>query len=558
MTFLPVVGRELRVAARRPGTYWIRCAVALGAIIVGVCVNLSNLREPPVQFAQNLFQILSMLAFFYCLISGVRLTADCLSEEKREGTLGLLFLTDLKGYDVVLGKLVATSLNGFYGLMTIFPVLAIPLLMGGVTNGEFWRMTLVLVNTFLFSLSMGIVISSLSRSPRKAMAGTFCLMLTFAAVLPACAAWITWVHRSHRLEDLMLLPCPFQTLGLVFDAAYVANLKHFWWSVGVIHGFTWLFLLLACAIVPRSWQDKPSGVKALRWTERWHRWNYGDAMERNAFRRRLLDVNAFFWLAGRARSKPAHVWLVLAMVACLWGWGCMEYGQGWFNEGVYLVTAIVLNFVLKFWFASEAGKRLGEDRKSGSLEWLLSTPLTVPDILSGQWLALKRQFAGPVITVIAVEVLMLLAPLGTANSNLEDAYVFTWVAGILMLVMDLVALGWLGMWTGLTSKNPNRATGMTVTKIMALPWLLWAGLLLFVSVASFSNSTISDWKFLLGSWFGFGIVIDLVFGLSARRKLLTEFRQVAMHRFTSSKSQLGGWFRRRDEPTPKLSKVATS
>ena len=72
----------------------------------------------------------------YCLLSGVWFTADCLSEEKREGTLGLLFLTDLKGYDVVLGKLVATSLNGLYAVLAAVPILALPLLMGGVAPGE--------------------------------------------------------------------------------------------------------------------------------------------------------------------------------------------------------------------------------------------------------------------------------------------------------------------------------------------------------------------------------------------------------------------------------------
>ena len=56
----------------------------------------------------GLFWGLTGSAVFYCLLSGVWFTADCLSEEKREGTLGLLFLTDLKGYDVVFGKLVAT------------------------------------------------------------------------------------------------------------------------------------------------------------------------------------------------------------------------------------------------------------------------------------------------------------------------------------------------------------------------------------------------------------------------------------------------------------------
>jgi ABC-type transport system involved in cytochrome c biogenesis permease component len=97
MTVLPIVERELRVAARRSSTYW------------------------------------SGLMFLYCLGHGRRSTADCLSEEKREGTLGLLFLTDLKGADIVLGKLAATSMRGFYGFLAVFPVLAIPLLLGGIT-----------------------------------------------------------------------------------------------------------------------------------------------------------------------------------------------------------------------------------------------------------------------------------------------------------------------------------------------------------------------------------------------------------------------------------------
>ena len=162
MTFLPIVARELRVASRRRGTYWSRAVTAVLTILVGLFVYMDSRWKPSHEMGRDLFEDISVLAFIYCLATGVRSTADCLSEEKREGTLGLLFLTDLKGYDVVGGKLVATSLNAFYGLIAIFPVLAIPLLMGGITNGEFWRMALVLANTFLFSLSIGMFMSSIS------------------------------------------------------------------------------------------------------------------------------------------------------------------------------------------------------------------------------------------------------------------------------------------------------------------------------------------------------------------------------------------------------------
>ena len=71
-----------------------------------------------------LFIAIGILALSFCLFAGVFLTADCLSEERREGTIGLLFLTDLKGYDVILGKLAASSINSIYGVVSILPLLA--------------------------------------------------------------------------------------------------------------------------------------------------------------------------------------------------------------------------------------------------------------------------------------------------------------------------------------------------------------------------------------------------------------------------------------------------
>jgi peptidoglycan/LPS O-acetylase OafA/YrhL len=135
MTFLPIVGRELRVAARRRGTYWTRLVIACVAIAFGGWVMLIPDFRTPQNLGLALFTSLSVVAFIYSLLAGVRTTADCLSEEKREGTLGLLFLTDLKGYDIVFGKLTATSVNAAYGLLAIFPVMAIPLLLGGVAGG---------------------------------------------------------------------------------------------------------------------------------------------------------------------------------------------------------------------------------------------------------------------------------------------------------------------------------------------------------------------------------------------------------------------------------------
>src|SRR2546430_12339307 len=109
MSFLPMVDRELRVPGRRRGTYWNRAFSALVAILFGGWLMLLYQQSPPHEVGQILFASLAALTFLYCLLAGVRATAHCLSEEKREGTLGLLFLTDLEGYDVAVGTLAATS-----------------------------------------------------------------------------------------------------------------------------------------------------------------------------------------------------------------------------------------------------------------------------------------------------------------------------------------------------------------------------------------------------------------------------------------------------------------
>src|SRR5690348_16316413 len=117
----------------------MRLVVALLGMLIGIgCIimNEVSFRGGSTAFGSTLFAILSWLSLAATLSAGLFLTSDCLSEEKREGTLGLLFLTDLRGYDVVAGKLLGTSLRAAYALLAIFPILAITLLMGGVAGAQ--------------------------------------------------------------------------------------------------------------------------------------------------------------------------------------------------------------------------------------------------------------------------------------------------------------------------------------------------------------------------------------------------------------------------------------
>ncbi len=511
MTVLPLVERELRVAARRRGTYWTRSAMALGAILIGVLVFVFCLGMPAQRTAQYIFQGLAWLLMLYCLVLG-RATTDCVSREKREGTLGLLFLTHLKGHDVVLGKLAATSLGGFYALLAAVPVLAVPLLMGGVAYGEFWRMVLTLINTFLFCLVLGVFSSALCREHRRAAALNLNLLLFLAAVPPAAACVLFYFHPARGLPPQLFFSCPLYTFYLSAAARYGVEQEHFWWSLGVIHGLTWLFLMLASWAARHTLRERPERPGRNAWRGFWRRLSYGGARKQAAFRHRLLDINPLYWLAARARLKPLHVWVFLALATGWWLWGWAGYGIYWFDQSVCLCTAILLNSTLKVWVVIKAGQRLSEEREAGTLELLLTTPLSAGEMLRGQWLALRRQFLGPVLGVIAAESLLMHSLYPRYLGQVAVAF---WLAGTIMLVADIAALCWVTMLAALKARSQHRATATAITRILVLPWVLWCVVVGLANLwiwlfAPAGPGLMPSWRYCLGWWFALGLGIDLL------------------------------------------------
>src|SRR5437016_3675113 len=131
--FLPIIERELRAASRRESTYrvrWWTTLIATSAALI--CFIYVSSQPLPAGVTNPLFAALAGCAFLMSLFAGVFLSSDSLSEEKRQGTLGLLFLSNLLGSDIVLGKFGALALNAFFSVLALLPVMGVPLLLGGV------------------------------------------------------------------------------------------------------------------------------------------------------------------------------------------------------------------------------------------------------------------------------------------------------------------------------------------------------------------------------------------------------------------------------------------
>jgi ABC-type transport system involved in multi-copper enzyme maturation permease subunit len=125
MSVLPVIARELKAQARQPLTYWLRlvggtalaCAIAF-ALWTMHSVSRTGYASPfpwgvgggntvanPLRdFGTALFGKMNLLIFGVIWLFVPLAAADAVSRERREGTLALLYLTELRALGIVVGK----------------------------------------------------------------------------------------------------------------------------------------------------------------------------------------------------------------------------------------------------------------------------------------------------------------------------------------------------------------------------------------------------------------------------------------------------------------------
>ncbi len=484
---------------------------AIGAVGIGGVIGFFSLISKGMFAAQlgiAIFSALKWIAWVTACASGVFLTADCLSEEKREGTLGLLFLTDLRGFDVVIGKLFATSLRSFYGLLAIFPVMALSFVMGGVGADDFQHTIFSICNALFFSLALGMAVSVIGRDTHKVMTATLAVMLVFLLAVPKLDSW---VGHNPRYPGFELLS-PVYTI--VNTSSYRSG--DFWKSIFAVHATGWAFLIIASVLASRTWHEKRASGG----------WRLGRRLFPDRKRPALTEAGAVCWIISRDRWAAA-----LARLAVLFAIGILALSIFSLSASPrpgpvvpppkivqkstkttgpnsqtysYSVTASssasmiamspafvvasscsgFLSFLLEFWLVLHVSRFYVEGRRNGFLELLLVTPVQPRDVVKGQWLALQRLFLVPVAAQVflsfavgAIPILAgnsLMGVIGSAGGKIDPA-VFQFLAlllGAASWTCGMVALAWFAIWMGLSSRKATAAVVKAFCFVKILPWVV--------------------------------------------------------------------------------------
>jgi ABC-type transport system involved in multi-copper enzyme maturation permease subunit len=536
----------MAILARRKSMYWSRWVTAVVALLVMLwLLVVSAARVSFAELGKSIFFILSSLCFTFATLIGMHATADCLSEEKREGTLGLLFLTDLRSFDVIGGKLAASSLQAAMALIGVIPMISLALLLGGVTLQQFGEVALVLGNTLFLSLALGVFVSSLSRNERKAMVGTFVALFVITL-----GPWIlSYLFRQYLgFPEKLLAASPLYNFAMIHSNPMVRpppGTGYFWESLIGLHFFAWALLGVSAWILPRSVNEVPSR-RFQRIRQFADNFVYGRREARKAHRAELLDRNAFLWLASRERVKARYAWGILAFFAGLYLWIALQFQDMLFDLAICGAVMFLTHLVFKIWAASEVCSRLIQDRRSGALELLLSTPLSVRQIAEGQSLALRRLFLKPIALLVLVEVFLLYKGWNAPRQMTGSApRLLLYVAIISTFLVDLWALKWVGLWLSLTGKSMERVLIATISRVLFLPWLVYATAAGFFGAKVVLMDNRMDAGSAIFGWGLLSILISVTLGWGARQNFLTQFRELAARRFDSVPEP---------EPAPAVSK----
>src|SRR5688572_16252193 len=115
-------------------------------------------------------------------------TADAISRERREGTLGLLFLTPLTVRQIVMGKFASRLVRLLYLWLLFVPLLMLPMLTGGLALDEFFLSVSILFCLLVTSVAAGMIASAVSISFASAVLRALFLGAIANVLIVAAAA----------------------------------------------------------------------------------------------------------------------------------------------------------------------------------------------------------------------------------------------------------------------------------------------------------------------------------------------------------------------------------
>jgi ABC-type transport system involved in multi-copper enzyme maturation permease subunit len=462
----PVILRELRAGSRRWTTYWLRL-LAASAVVVTIVWWLSTpkiilVRQPGREVFLQMHRVI--MAAIWIVVP--LMTADCLSREKREGTLGLLFLTNLRAWNIVFAKAAVAGLAALTMWLSVIPIITVPILMGGLPAREIVLSCSLALGSICCALAAGLLASALSNRASGAVAGAiifavighlgFCLLVEESQA--RAAGFGAQVGFNGQMVWSLFSPRIIQPGRGKILIAFLIPLFSLLLSA--------LVAAMAAAIIRRNWQDKPKTKRQTEvesffcspvfWTGLFRRWM-----------RFSLQRNPIGWLERRTWTGriAALIWFA---VMISFASAVVSYASAFRGEDA---TLNGLMWMLLISIAYVAAGSFRRERETGALELILVTPLNERQIISGRLRGIWIQFLPAFAVWLAIVV-----------------YLYSWQqhwnpANLIRFTIAYAVVPVIGLYFSLRSRFVLLSWFATLTAVFALPQFAWSAFCHFASAS---------------------------------------------------------------------------
>lgn len=247
----PVFTREVVTAPRRARLYIARAAyvavlLVLTATAWQVLAGTQEVRNVGdlARFGAIVFQILAPLQLAVVMFFAALSAASAVAAEKDRQTLILLLLTNLSNTELVLGKLLASTLNVLVLIASALPVFMLLVLLGGVSFAQVAQVFAVTLAGALAAGSLGAMLAFWREKTFQTLA------MTALALVFWLAAWEV-VARGALGESWLGVSCQTWAIGFSPWQAMLEAMRPVVEvdpALGPIRSPVYLYLLLAIGV----------------------------------------------------------------------------------------------------------------------------------------------------------------------------------------------------------------------------------------------------------------------------------------------------------------------
>ena len=390
----PVFAFESLAAARRWQTYALR-SIYVALLLAGLTLTwgpsnrtIHSLAEAA-RIGQTLLYTVIGVQLAVVLLAAPAATAGAICVDKARGTLHHAFVTDLTDREIVLGKLGA-RLAPVLSLLAIgLPVLALGSFLGGIDLEAALGAELVTAGTAILCCSLAFLASVWARKPHQALLFSYTLVGIWVGFLPLLSV-VYRLGPPRTVSDWILylsnpIACAFaQGIMPVGSGAMREQVS-----------FVLIALLISFALTGlASWRLRPT---VLAQASRPRKREQADALARlvDYIPGPSLDSNPVLWREWH-RKRPSRwtgrFWTAHAIVSTL---ASLYILAGYYVRSQFLIRSDMHTIAARVnaWEVSigllllsvSAATSLAEERDRGSLDVIMTTPLTTREIVWGKW-----------------------------------------------------------------------------------------------------------------------------------------------------------------------------